>query len=65
MTHFERDSFQVNAAWGWLIFATNTVFTGSIVGKIMFVPPVLIELLRFVTKRSQRRNAVTTKMGVP
>ena len=67
VTHFERVAFQVNAAWGWLMFATNTVLTGSILGRIMSVHPVLhadfsLTLLdRYVTRKAKRENAVRTR----
>lgn len=32
---FSMIALQVNAAWGWCIFAINTLLTGSILGKIM------------------------------
>lgn len=37
VTHYERTAFQVNAAWGWVMFATNTVLTGAVVGRILCV----------------------------
>ena len=37
MNHLEQVTFQVNAGWGWFMFATNTLLTGSIIGRIMCV----------------------------
>jgi hypothetical protein len=34
-SHLDAFSFQLVAAWGWCIFATNTLMTGGIIAKIM------------------------------
>lgn len=34
---FSMIALQVNAAWGWCIFGINTLLTGSILGKIIFI----------------------------
>ena len=35
--HIVLTALDVNAAWGWCTFAVNTILTGSIIGKIMYV----------------------------
>lgn len=37
LDHYERLSFQVDAAWGWTMFGVNTMMTASIIGRIMCV----------------------------
>lgn len=34
-------SFKINAAWGWCMFAINSVLSGAIVGKVMCVQAFL------------------------
>ncbi|GJE86381.1 hypothetical protein PsYK624_024610 [Phanerochaete sordida] len=34
---YNKISFQINAAWAWMMFATNTVMTMSIIGRIIYV----------------------------
>lgn len=63
-THIEQVAFQINAAWGWLMFATNTMLTGSILGRIMCVHPVfnvglsLTLLDRYVARKANCENAI-------
>lgn len=63
-TRIERVSFQVNAAWGWLMFATNTLITGSIIGRIMCAHPVfdvgisLTLLDRYVSRKVNCENVI-------
>ncbi|KAI0791543.1 hypothetical protein BC629DRAFT_1593144 [Irpex lacteus] len=33
----ETVSFTISAAWGWCMFGTNTIMTGAIIGKILYV----------------------------
>lgn len=35
--HFEGTQFRINAAWGWTMLGTNTLLTGLIIGKIVYV----------------------------
>lgn len=34
--HYEKTVFEVNAAWGWSMFAVHTVLTGSIIARIIY-----------------------------
>ncbi|GJE86384.1 hypothetical protein PsYK624_024640 [Phanerochaete sordida] len=52
VTHYERTAFEVNAAWGWAMFATNTALTGAVVARVLYV-----------TRRAQRENAVKARTG--
>lgn len=36
-TRFAMKSLEVDAAWGWCIFGVNTLLTGFIIGRIMYV----------------------------
>lgn len=36
-SHIYDIEFKINAAWGWTIFATNSMFTGLIIARIVYV----------------------------
>ncbi|KAI0693737.1 hypothetical protein BC835DRAFT_1060203 [Cytidiella melzeri] len=37
LSHLDSVSFKLSAVWGWCMFATNTVMTGAIIGRIVYV----------------------------